>query len=97
MTKRVCPCSRKEPLAGKRADATFASKACQVRWMRENPGVQLSYRKAVEEIAYRLAIVLGLDVEDAFSIAEGWLRPAASDRQRALLEERQTTEGRKAA
>ena len=38
MTKRVCWCPCKASLEGMRADAVWASKACALRWSRENPG-----------------------------------------------------------
>lgn len=38
---RVCACPRKESLEGMRSDAIWFSRACAVRWARENPGKSL--------------------------------------------------------
>jgi hypothetical protein len=39
--ERVCICGCKRSLAGKRTDALWFSRACAVRWARENPGKSL--------------------------------------------------------
>jgi len=44
MIKRVCRCPKKESLEGMRTDAVWASKACALRWSRENPGKELPGR-----------------------------------------------------
>jgi hypothetical protein len=42
MTHRVCACGRGCSMEGKRGGAKWASRACAVRWSRENPGRPLS-------------------------------------------------------
>jgi hypothetical protein len=39
--ERICICGCKRSLAGKRTDALWFSRACAVRWARENPGKSL--------------------------------------------------------
>jgi hypothetical protein len=41
MTQRTCVCPRKEPMDGMRSNAIWFSRACAVRWARENPGKSL--------------------------------------------------------
>jgi hypothetical protein len=67
MTKRVCRCPRKESLDGMRADAIWASKACALRWSRENPGEPLPGRgnahiidtrsRSGLKVSYRKAVI----------------------------------------
>lgn len=75
-------------------------KACRNGKSRAS-GMQVSYRKAVEAMIELLErtepIRWKLKPGEARSAAEWAMSRALSDRQRALLEERQTTEGRKAA
>lgn len=56
---------------------------------RKPSGMQISYRKAVEALARRLAALGPLGPDDALTAAERVLRPALSDRQRELLEQRE--------
>lgn len=106
MTKRVCWCPCKASLEGMRTDAVWKSKACALRWRRENPGkelpgrnnahiidtrsrsgLQLSYRKAVGEVAH-LIRPLALSPGEATALAEQTLSRALPVRQRALIDAR---------
>ena len=81
MTKRVCWCPCKASLEGMRTDAIWKSKACALRWSRENPGKAPPGRnnahvidtrsRSGPQVGYRRAVgaAMGLLLEHGFAPA----------------------------
>jgi hypothetical protein len=68
MTKRICLCSRKEPMDGMRPNAIYASAACRTRdWKRRAGITGIRYVKASQnakqsgkQVSYRKAVTAAL-------------------------------------
>ena len=92
---RLCACGRGCSLAGMRADARWASRACAVRWGRENPGRTLTdaYKpNRTRTRTRRRSSGLQVSFWKAQQALEGWLviytdAPAPRNLAVAILED----------